>query len=66
MKTFFISISIFFLTLTNAFAGQGVLYYKSGIYDIAKGLLQQEYLSENKAEASYYLGNIYFIENKRY
>lgn len=65
MKVRFFSLLIFSLTLTNAFAGQGVLYYKSGAFDVAKGLLQQEFNSENRAEASYYLGNISFLEDKK-
>lgn len=65
MKLRFFSILILLVSLTNAFAGQGVLYYKSGIFDVAKGLLQQEFISGNKAEASYYLGNISFLENKK-
>ncbi|MBV5343910.1 tetratricopeptide repeat protein, partial [bacterium] len=36
-----------------------------GIFDVAKGLLQQEFNSGNKAEACYYLGNISFLENKK-
>jgi len=52
-------------TLTKAAASQGVLYYKSGFPVIAKNILLQDFnAGSNKDEASYYLGNIYFNENK--
>jgi len=65
MKLRVLSLSFFCISFLSAFAGQGVLYYKSGIYDIAKSKLKQELLLDNKAEACYYLGNIYFVENKK-
>jgi len=57
---------LFFSTIiANVNAGEGVLYYKSGFSDIAKNLLLQDFNSGNKkVEASYYLGNIFFNENK--
>lgn len=65
MKIRFFALLFLSITLTNAYAGQGVLYYKSGIFDVAKGLLQQELTTGTKAEACYYLGNISFLENKK-
>jgi len=65
MKIRFFSLLILSASFVSAFAGQGVLYYKSGILDVAKVLLKQEFVSGNKAESSYYLGNIYFLENKK-
>lgn len=48
------------------FAGQGVLFYKAGFPQIAKPLLINELQTEpqSKAQTSFYLGNIYFSENK--
>lgn len=63
MKYYFLSFFIFCLSLTTSYASQGVLYYKSGVLDEAKILLKQELNSASKAEACYYLGNIYFTEN---
>lgn len=65
MKFRILPLLLFCISFSSAFAGQGVLYFKSGIYDIAKSKLKQEYALENKAEACYYLGNIYFNENNK-
>lgn len=48
------------------FAGQGVLFYKAGFPQVAKPLLISELQTEpqSKAQNSFYLGNIYFGENK--
>ena len=51
---------------SSAFAGQGVLFYKAGFPQVAKPLLINELQTEpqSKAQTSFYLGNIYFGENK--
>lgn len=57
---------LFFATIIpNVSASEGVFYYKSGFSEIAKNILLQDLNSSaNKAEVCYYLGNIYFVENK--
>jgi tetratricopeptide (TPR) repeat protein len=53
------------IIISNAFASQGTLYYKSGFPLIAKDILLKDFNSNiNKEEAAYYLGNICFNENK--
>ena len=62
---------IFALLVTNIFSaevksGQGIAYYKAGFSQVAKPLLINEYKSDTltRSEICYYLGYIYFEENK--
>jgi len=54
------------LSAASASAGQGISYYKAGFPIVAKPLLLQEYNTDvaTRSETSFYLGNIYFGENK--
>jgi tetratricopeptide (TPR) repeat protein len=60
--------SLFFVSLlfTSTTKGQGILYFKAGFLDDAKPLLISEIKSDpaNNAEEYFYLGNIYFNQNK--
>ncbi|MBP9017658.1 MAG: tetratricopeptide repeat protein, partial [Paludibacteraceae bacterium] len=60
--------SLFFVSLlfSSTTKGQGILYYKAGFLDDAKPLLISEIKSDpnNNAEEYFYLGNIYFNQNK--
>lgn len=53
-------------SVAPASAGQGIAYYKAGFPQVAKPLLIAEVQSttSNLAEACFFLGNIYFIENQ--
>ncbi len=65
MKFKVLFILFFAAVVANVSASEGVFYYKSGFSDIAKNILLQDLKSGgNKAEVCYYLGNIYFIDNK--
>lgn len=65
MKTKVLLVLLSTLFVSEIISAQGVLYFKSGFPDIAKNILLQEFNSgNNKVDASYYLGNIYFNENK--
>jgi len=60
----FTTLSIFAAQPKNA---QGISYYKAGFPLVAKPLLLSEYESDTltRSETCFYLGNIYFNENKR-
>jgi len=64
----FLAISILFINLAfvEAKEAQGIDYYKAGFPMVAKPLLLKELNTDslNRSEASFYLGNIYFGENK--
>ena len=65
MKFKVLFILFFAAVVANVSASEGVFYYKSGFSDIAKNILLQDLKSGgNKAEVCYYLGNIYFVDNK--
>lgn len=53
-------------SVVKADGGQGVSYYKAGFPQVAKPLLLNEYANnpQTRAETCFYLGNIYFGENK--
>jgi len=63
-----LSISSIFVNLTSLVAntGQGKAYYNAGFPQVAKPILVEEINADpsSTAENSYYLGNIYFGENK--
>lgn len=66
-KRLFILTTIACLGLSiNVQAGQGILFYKAGFPQVAKPLLINELQTEpkTKAQTCFYLGNIYFGENK--
>jgi len=53
-------------SVVKADGGQGISYYKAGFPQVAKPLLLNEYANDpqTRAETCFYLGNIYFGENK--
>lgn len=51
-------------SFVSAKDSNGITYYKAGFPGAAKSLLMQELASSSDAEVCYYLGNIYFDENK--
>ena len=67
---FFVSVLVIGLLSSfnslQASAGQGISYYKAGFPQVAKPLLIAEIASDTatRAETCFYLGNIYFGENK--
>ncbi|MEA4936843.1 MAG: hypothetical protein VB102_09395 [Paludibacter sp.] len=66
-KGLFIFSTIVLLSIGSSVkAVQGILFYKSGYYQAAKALLISESKTNTQSEAEicYYLGNIYFSENK--
>jgi tetratricopeptide (TPR) repeat protein len=64
----FIVLTFFVLNLSTAEVkgSQGIAYYKAGFQEVAKPLLLNEYATDTltRAETCFYLGNIYFSENK--
>ncbi|MDD4971573.1 MAG: hypothetical protein PHT07_19260 [Paludibacter sp.] len=64
----FLALSILFINLSvvEAKEAQGVDYYKAGFPLVAKPLLLKEFNTDSvtRSETSFYLGNIYFGENK--
>ena len=64
----FLALSILFLNIlaVEAKEAQGVDYYKAGFPLVAKPLLLREYTADSltRSETCFYLGNIYFGENK--
>ena len=54
------------LSVSAAKESQGISYYKAGFPLVAKPLLINELTADvsTKAETCFYLGNIYFTENK--
>ncbi|MDP4238973.1 MAG: tetratricopeptide repeat protein [Bacteroidota bacterium] len=61
LTLFVINVSVF-----GAKESQGVSYYKAGFPQVAKPLLLSEYATDSltRSETCFYLGNIYFGENK--
>ncbi len=73
MKRIFYSLSFIFtmcfvvnISSANIATTHGIAYYNAGFPEIAKSLLLDELNTskENHADVCYYLGNIYFVENK--
>lgn len=62
----FIFLTFVAITLSAAEKGQGIAYYKAGFPQVAKPLLLNEYATDSltRSETCFYLGNIYFSENK--
>jgi len=64
----FLILTFFVINLSAAEAkgAQGIAYYKAGFPQVAKPLLLKEYASDSltRSETCFYLGNIYFGENK--
>lgn len=62
----FLLFSVLILSSVFAKDSEGINYYKSGFQDVAKPILIKEYRSDslNRAITCFYLGNIYFQENK--
>lgn len=56
---------LLFVCLVTVRAGQGVQFYKAGFPDVAKAILLADFKNEPaaKAENSFYLGNVFFLEN---
>jgi len=54
------------LSVTGAKESQGISYYKAGFPQVAKPLLLAEYATDSltRVETCFYLGSIYFGENK--
>jgi len=54
------------LSVSGAKESQGISYYKAGFPQVAKPLLLNEYATDSltRSETCFYLGNIYFGENK--
>jgi len=63
---FIISLFIVDLSATEAKEAQGIAYYKAGFPQVAKPLLLNEFATDSstRSETCFYLGNIYFSENK--
>ena len=53
-------------SISAAEPAQGIAYYKAGFPQVAKPLLLREYAADTltRSETCFYLGNIYFGENK--
>ena len=68
MKRNFLFIILTFITVNLAAAepAQGISYYKAGFPQVAKPLLLNELATDSltRSETCFYLGNIYFGENK--
>jgi len=69
MKRIFLSLILILLVASftvQARGGQGISYYKAGFPDVAKPLLLSELTTDpsTSSETCYYLGKIYFGENK--
>ena len=62
----FLIFSLIVLNLSAAEPAQGIAYYKAGFPQVAKPLLLKEYANDTltRTETCYYLGIIYFGENK--
>ncbi len=67
----FLILTVFFINLTvveakEANDAQGIAYYKAGFPQVAKPLLLNELNADSltRSESCFYLGNIYFGENK--
>ena len=62
----FIFFAVIAVNLTAAEPAQGIAYYKAGFSQVAKPLLLNEYTADTltRSETCFYLGNIYFGENK--
>ncbi len=64
----FLILTLFIVNLSVVAAkeSQGISYYKAGFPQVAKPLLLAEYASDSltRTETCFYLGNIYFGENK--
>jgi len=67
----FLILTVFFVNLTvveakEAKDAQGIAYYKAGFPQVAKPLLLNELDADSltRSETCFYLGNIYFVENK--
>ncbi|MEI6553999.1 MAG: hypothetical protein WCL70_00260 [Paludibacter sp.] len=62
----FIFLAVIAANLTAAEPAQGIAYYKAGFPQVAKPLLLKEYAADTltRSETCFYLGNIYFGENK--
>lgn len=71
MKRNFLFLALGILSVTISFAAakeaQGIDYYKAGFPLVAKPLLLQSYNTDTltRSESCFYLGNIYFGENKQ-
>lgn len=61
-----LTLFIFNLSVIEAKESQGISYYKAGFPQVAKPLLIKEYASDSltRSETCFFLGNIYFVENK--
>lgn len=64
----FLILTLFIINLSVVAAkeSQGISYYKAGFPEVAKPLLLAEYASDSltRVETCFYLGNIYYGENK--
>ena len=62
----FIFFAVIAATISAAEPAQGIAYYKAGFPQVAKPLLLKEYATDTltRSETCFYLGNIYFGENK--
>jgi len=67
----FLILTVFFVNLSvveakDAKDAQGIAYYKAGFPQVAKPLLLKEFDTDSltRSETCFYLGNIYFGENK--
>ena len=62
----FILLAVIAVNLSAAESAQGIAYYKAGFPQVAKPLLLNEYATDTltRSETCFYLGNIYFGENK--
>jgi len=64
----FLILTLFIVNLSvlGAKESQGISYYKAGFPQVAKPLLLNEYATDSltRSETCFYLGNIYFGENK--
>jgi len=63
---FILSLFIVNLSAAQAKEAQGIAYYKAGFPQVAKPILLNEYATDSltRSETCFYLGNIYFSENK--
>jgi tetratricopeptide (TPR) repeat protein len=62
----FVFFAVIAATISAAEPAQGIAYYKAGFPQVAKPLLLKEYATDTltRSETCFYLGNIYFGENK--
>ncbi len=62
----FVFFAVISASISAAEPAQGIAYYKAGFPQVAKPLLLKEYATDTltRSETCFYLGNIYFGENK--